>query len=195
MTQEFDFIVIGGGSGGIAAARRATEYGARVMLIENGRLGGTCVNVGCVPKKVMWNTSAVREMIDISGDYGYQTRIDDFSWNSLKQRRDAYVERLNGIYRQNLDKSQVTTIKGWASFVDARTIEVDQQQYSAPHILVATGGSPTVPGIPGHELGITSDGFSSLNTSPGMFLSSVQDISPQSLLEYYMAWAQQLPCY
>jgi glutathione reductase (NADPH) len=166
MLENPDFIVIGGGSGGIAGARRAAEHGARVLLIENGPLGGTCVNVGCVPKKVMWNAAQVAETLHLARDYGFSTTTEGFSWEVVKTSRDAYVRRLNGIYRQNLKNSGVTMIHGTARFVSDHAVEVNGERYQAPHILIATGGRPTVPDLPGAELGITSDGFFELEAQP-----------------------------
>ena len=166
MTTKFDFIVIGGGSGGIASARRAAEYGAKVLVIEYGPLGGTCVNVGCVPKKVMWMTSQISEMLELAGDYGFDVENKGFVWPKIKQSRDAYVKRLNGIYKNNLDNSGITTIIGTGKFIDANTVEVNGESYEAQHILIATGGTPSVPNIPGAELGISSDGFFELEEQP-----------------------------
>ncbi|NDG44952.1 MAG: FAD-dependent oxidoreductase, partial [Gammaproteobacteria bacterium] len=97
MSKDFDLLVIGGGSGGIAGARRAAQYGAKVALVESGRLGGTCVNVGCVPKKIMWNAAHFADALAIADDYGFALPPVDFNWASVKASRDAYVERLNGI--------------------------------------------------------------------------------------------------
>src|SRR6516165_10582299 len=108
MTEKFDLVVIGGGSGGLAAAQRAAEYGARVCLVESGRLGGTCVNVGCVPKKLMWNASALGEGLKDAVGYGFAVEVSGHDWASLKEKRDAYVQRLNGIYESNLAKRKVT---------------------------------------------------------------------------------------
>ncbi len=166
MSKKFDFIVIGGGSGGIAGARRAAEHGARVLLVEHGPLGGTCVNVGCVPKKVMWNTAQVAETLQLASDYGFGVETGGFQWRKLKSARDAYVERLNGIYARNLDGSGVSLVRGTGRFVSDHIVEVDGERYEAPHILVATGGQPTVPDLPGAELGITSDGFFTLAEQP-----------------------------
>ncbi len=166
MQNPFDLIVIGGGSGGIASARRAAEYGARVALIESGRLGGTCVNVGCVPKKIMWNASRIGEMLDDVTEYGFAIECHGFNWATLKARRDAYIERLNQIYRNNLDSSGVQEIQGRASFASDGSIHTEAGPIRADHILVATGGLPTVPPIPGAELGITSDGFFELPQQP-----------------------------
>jgi glutathione reductase (NADPH) len=163
---EFDLIVIGGGSGGLAAAQRAAEYGARVALVESHRLGGTCVNVGCVPKKVMWNAADLAEGLHDAPDYGFGLTAGDHDWALLKKKRDAYVLRLNGIYEANLAKRGVTLIRGRAHCVDARTVTVAGSSLSAPHIIIATGGRPLLPAIPGAELGITSDGFFELPSRP-----------------------------
>ena len=166
MNKNFDFIVIGGGSGGIASARRAAEYGARVLIVESGSLGGTCVNVGCVPKKVMWTTSQVNEAISISDQYGFKVEKKSFQWNVIKKSRDNYVERLNGIYARNLENSGVHLIHGRAEFSSANSILVGDEQYTSEHILIATGGRPSVPDIPGAEFGITSDGFFEFEQQP-----------------------------
>jgi len=166
MSNEYDFIVIGGGSGGIASARRAAEYGARTLVVENSRMGGTCVNVGCVPKKVMWNAAQIGETIDLAHDYGFNLNRQGFEWSRIKQARDAYVERLNDIYKLNLEKSNVDVVQGTGQFIDNHAIQVDNNEYTAPHILIATGGRPTVPDLPGADLGITSDGFFQLESRP-----------------------------
>lgn len=164
--KKFDLIVIGGGSGGIAHARRAAEYGATVAVIDYGPLGGTCVNVGCVPKKVMWHAASQMHHFEHAADYGFNVAVAGHDWAALKSRRDAYVKRLNGIYEANLDRSGVTYIDGTASFVAAHTVAVADERYQADRIVVATGGRPSVPDIPGAELGITSDGFFALGQRP-----------------------------
>jgi glutathione reductase (NADPH) len=166
LMDKFDLIVIGGGSGGIAHARRAAEYGARVAVVEAGRLGGTCVNVGCVPKKIMWYAAAQAHHFEHAGDYGFQVDVKGHDWAAIKEKRDAYVERLNGIYARNLDTSGVTRIVGFASFVDKNTIVVGDEQYQADRIVIATGGQPARPDIPGAEYGIDSDGFFELEERP-----------------------------
>ncbi len=166
MSDRYDFVVIGGGSGGIAAARRAAFYGARVLLLEAARIGGTCVNVGCVPKKVMWNTSRIAEMLQDSTEYGFDVANQGFDWAVIKRARDRYIQRLNEIYHRGLRESDVDKIEGHARFTDNRAVEVDGQRFRAHHILIATGGSPQVPDIPGAELGITSDGFFELEHRP-----------------------------
>uniref|UniRef100_A0A8D2JHS7 Glutathione reductase n=2 Tax=Varanus komodoensis TaxID=61221 RepID=A0A8D2JHS7_VARKO len=167
----FDYLVLGGGSGGLASARRAAEFGARVAVVERGPLGGTCVNVGCVPKKVMWNTAVHSEFLHDHADYGFEISDVKFKWRIIKEKRDAYVKRLNGIYQNNLNKAHIETIIGHATFTSDQepTLEVGGKKYTAPHILIATGGQPLVPSeseIPGASFGITSDGFFELEDLP-----------------------------
>jgi len=166
MAEKYDYLVIGGGSGGIASARRAAEYGAKVAIFEAGAIGGTCVNVGCVPKKVMWNAAHLAEQLQHAKGYGFDSTSSGFDWPTLKHKRDAYIERLNGIYHRNLGNSGVSEIQAHARFINNHTIEADGKQYTAPHILIATGGRPRYPDIEGAELGITSDGFFELEQQP-----------------------------
>jgi glutathione reductase (NADPH) len=164
--QAFDLISVGGGSGGLACAQRAAEFGAKVAVIESHRLGGTCVNVGCVPKKVMWNAASVALSVTDAGDYGFDVTVGGNDWPELKRKRDAYVLRLNGIYERNLQTKGVTYVRGAARFLDKGTVEVNGERLSARHIVIATGGTPTIPTLPGSEHGITSDGFFSLEQRP-----------------------------
>ena len=166
MEQHFDLIVIGAGSGGIAMARRAAAHDARVLVIEKGALGGTCVNVGCVPKKVMWNAAMLAHDMELAPDYGFDIERRGFDWGRMKSGRDAYVQRLNGIYERNLDLAGITVVRGQARFAGTGKVEVGGDAYHAPHILVATGGRPEIPDLPGSELGITSDGFFALEEQP-----------------------------
>lgn len=167
MAQQFDYIVLGAGSGGIASANRAAMRGAKVLLIEAQHLGGTCVNVGCVPKKVMWFGAQIAEAIKLYGpDYGFDTTLNGFSWSKLVESREAYIERIHGGYNRGLDANGVTLVNGFGKFVDSRTIEVNGEHYTAPHILIATGGRPTIPNIPGAEHGIDSNGFFELTEQP-----------------------------
>lgn len=165
--DRFDFLVIGGGSGGLAAARRAAEHGAKVALIEGGRLGGTCVNVGCVPKKIMYNAAAIAEIVHDSPGYGFDLELQRFDWARLKRARDAYVERLNGIYARNLDVGGIERIEGFARFTGPHSLAVAERELVADHVLIATGGRPRWPAVEGVELGITSDGFFELDALPG----------------------------
>ncbi|EDQ85166.1 uncharacterized protein MONBRDRAFT_38979 [Monosiga brevicollis MX1] len=165
--RSFQLLVIGGGSGGLGCARRAAEFGIKAAVVEGGRIGGTCVNVGCVPKKVMYYAATMSEALHDAKDYGFDiTQHAPFDWPTLKKKRDAYIERLNGIYDRNLEKGNIEKIVGHAKFVDKNTVDVDGTQYTADHIVIATGGYPTLPNIPGAELGITSDGFFDLETLP-----------------------------
>lgn len=166
MSDKFDLLVIGGGSGGLAHAQRAAEYGINAAVVEYGPLGGTCVNVGCVPKKVMWYAAHYAHLLHHAADYGYDTRVAGHDWAALKARRDAYVKRLNDIYDNNLEKRGVTYVAGTARFIDANTVIVGDEEYEADHIVIATGGQPIVPNIPGAEHGITSDGFFELEEQP-----------------------------
>jgi glutathione reductase (NADPH) len=164
--QAFDLICVGGGSGGLACAQRAADYGAKVAVVESGRLGGTCVNVGCVPKKVMWNAAGVALSVADAGDYGFSVSAGGHDWPALKLKRDAYVLRLNKIYERNLEAKGVTYVRGAARFVDKSTVAVGDLRLRAPHVVIATGGSPWIPDLPGAQLGITSDGFFALEHRP-----------------------------
>ena len=166
MTATCDLIVIGGGSGGIACARRAAEYGARVVLVESGRLGGTCVNVGCVPKKIMFNAASLAHGLHEAVEYGFGIEPGPVDWGALKAQRDAYVARLNGIYEANLAKSDVAVRRGLARFVAPRTVEVNGERIAGARVVIATGGRPLWPDIPGAGLGIDSDGFFALSSQP-----------------------------
>lgn len=165
--KRFNYLVIGGGSGGLASARRAAKHGAKVALVEGGRLGGTCVNVGCVPKKVMWNAASVADTLHHAGAYGFDVEQRGFDWAKIKEGRDAYIERLNGIYARNLDLDGIEVFRGFARFVDRTTVEVGDEKLTGDHILIATGGRPAIPDVPGaEEFGLTSDGFFELAEQP-----------------------------
>ena len=164
--QAFDLICLGGGSGGLACAQRAAEFGAKVAVIESGRLGGTCVNVGCVPKKVMWNASNIALCLADAEDYGFKPGAAGNDWPKLKGKRDAYVLRLNNIYERNLAAKGVAYFAGHGRFLDKNTVDVNGSRLTARHIVVASGGQALVPDLPGAELGITSDGFFELEHRP-----------------------------
>lgn len=165
--NSYDLLVIGGGSGGIATANRAAMLGKKVALVEMQALGGTCVNRGCVPKKIMWTAANFADQFKhLTNDYGFESTLQKFNWSDLVTRREAYITRLNGLYEKGLDTNKVTLLRGKASFVDNKTITIDGKHYSAASILIAVGGEPIVPTIPGAELGITSDGFFTLEQQP-----------------------------
>lgn len=167
MTKHYDYLAIGGGSGGIASINRAAMYGRKCALIEAKELGGTCVNVGCVPKKVMWHAAQIAEAIKLYGpDYGFDTTVNQFDWATLVKSRTAYIDRIHNSYDNVLGKNKVDVIKGFARFIDAHTVEVNGEQITADHILIATGGRPSHPDIPGAEYGIDSDGFFDLQELP-----------------------------
>ena len=167
MVKEYDYIVIGGGSGGIASANRAAMHGAKVILFEGKEVGGTCVNVGCVPKKVMWYGAQVAETLHrYAGEYGFDVTINKFDFATLKANRQAYIDRIHGSYERGFDSNGVERVYEYARFVEPHTVEVAGERYTAPHILIATGGHALYPNIPGSEYGITSDGFFELDEVP-----------------------------
>ncbi|HUO81589.1 MAG TPA: glutathione-disulfide reductase [Gammaproteobacteria bacterium] len=166
MSTHYDFIAVGAGSGGLAAAQRAALHGARTAVVEAGRLGGTCVNLGCVPKKIMWHAAMLAQYFEDAASYGFGTGGRGHDWGALRAGREAHVERLHGIYAQNLSRNGVDLVAGRARFLDARTLRAGDRTLEADRIVIATGGRPIVPGLPGAALGITSDGFFALTTCP-----------------------------
>ncbi|MBW6477131.1 MAG: glutathione-disulfide reductase [Chromatiales bacterium] len=164
--KHYDLLAIGGGSGGLSAAERAALHGKKAAVIESGRMGGTCVNVGCVPKKVMWNAAGIAHSLRDAQGYGFDVMLNHFDWSHLVSGRDDYIKGINDWYGTYLKDSDVDVIHGQARFVDAHTLEVDGKRYSADHIVIAPGGVPMVPAIPGAEHGITSDGFFALKEQP-----------------------------
>ena len=167
MTQyDFDLFVIGAGSGGVRASRIAAGYGARVAVAESSHLGGTCVNLGCVPKKLMVYASAFASDFEDSPGFGWTVPSPTFDWATLIANKDREIERLNEIYRGLLDGAGVQIIEGRARLRDRHTVEVAGRSFTAEHILVATGGRPFVPQIQGSELGITSNEVFHLDQQP-----------------------------
>ncbi len=164
--ESFDYLVIGGGSGGLASARRAANCGARVALVEASDLGGTCVNVGCVPKKVMWNAAEIADALHSAAGYGFDIEVRGHDFAALRQRREAYIQRMRAVYAKNLEKDGVQLITGRARFTGPHQVAVGERELSAKHVLIATGSTPTLPKIPGAELGSSSDGFFALEALP-----------------------------
>jgi glutathione reductase (NADPH) len=169
--KSYDYVVIGGGSGGIASARRARSYGATVALVEPNALGGTCVNRGCVPKKILWNGAELGERLADLPDYGFDVAPARIDYGRLRERSRRYIERLNSVYLGNLQKDGVELRVDRARFVGAGRVELTNgEQLGAPHILVATGGQPQVPELEGAALGITSDDWFTLEQLPKRLL-------------------------
>lgn len=166
MTKHYDLIALGAGSAGLSVAERAARYGAKCAVIERGPLGGTCVNVGCVPKKVMWFAAGLAHALEDVAGYGFSLGEYSFDWQTLVSARNRYVHNINDWYHTYLADSEIDEITGQARFVDAHRVEVEGQIYSADHIVIAVGGYPTRPDLPGAEFGITSDDFFALNHLP-----------------------------
>jgi glutathione reductase (NADPH) len=166
MTQHFDYISIGAGSGGIASANRAARLGKKAAVIEAKHIGGTCVNVGCVPKKAMWYAGQIADALHYANDFGFKAPLQSFDWSKLVKNREAYIERIHAAYARGFASNGVTVIKGFAKFVDKNTLDVDGVLYTADHITIATGGRPSRPDIEGAEHGIDSDGFFALTEQP-----------------------------
>ena len=166
MNRHFDLLTIGAGSGGVAVSNRAAAHGARCVLIEAGRIGGTCVNVGCVPKKVMWNAASLSHALDDAPDYGFSITTHEFDWNILRLQRDQYVRDMNGHYERNLLKNGVEIVRGMAQFATLKSVKVGDDVLTADHVVIAVGGRPVMPQLPGAGLGITSDGFFELQDQP-----------------------------
>jgi glutathione reductase (NADPH) len=157
MPDAYDLIVIGGGSGGVRAARMAAGFGARVLLAERDRMGGTCVIRGCVPKKLLWYAAHFRDEFDDAAGYGWTLSEPEFSWPALIAAKDREIARLEAIYGRLLGDAGVVTVKGHAQFIDPHTVAIDGRHHRAANVLIATGGRPFVPAIPGAELGFTSN--------------------------------------
>jgi glutathione reductase (NADPH) len=172
--HDFDLFVIGGGSGGVRAARMAAQRGARVALAEAAELGGTCVNVGCIPKKLYsYAAHYAHDFADAAG-FGWQLGEPRFDWARLKANRAKEIARLNGVYEQLLAGAGVQLLRGWAQLLDGHTVKVQtatgMRTHSAKHILLATGGTASVPVLAGSELGVTSDSMFDLEPFPRRLL-------------------------
>ena len=170
-TYDFDLFVIGGGSGGVRASRMAAQRGARVALAEAAELGGTCVNVGCIPKKLYSYAAGYAEAFAEAPGFGWTlSEPPRFDWAHLKTQRAKEITRLNGVYASFLKTANVTLLNGWAQLVDAHTVDVDGTRYTAKNLLIATGGTPWVPELPGREHIVTSDAMFDLDPFPKRLL-------------------------
>ncbi len=166
MNKHFDLIAIGGGSGGLAVAEAAAQYGKKVAIVEAGEIGGTCVNNGCVPKKVMWYAADLAHAVDDAAGFGVPARRGRTDWAKLIAGRERYIAGITSYWNGYVEDSGIARISGFARFLDAKRIEVDGETYSADHIVIATGSHPIIPPVPGADLGITSDGFFELTEHP-----------------------------
>ena len=166
--KQFDLIALGGGSGGLSAVEWAAQYyGKRCAVIESGALGGTCVNVGCVPKKVMWFAAEHARHLRLAADFGFEAHGGGHDWGALVRRRNEYIGGLTRWYDGRLAELGVTRIRGAGRLVGPGVVEVGGERYQAGHIVIATGGRPLVLPVEGAELGVTSDGFFGLRERPG----------------------------
>jgi glutathione reductase (NADPH) len=166
MDKQYELLVIGGGSGGLAVAEKAAQFGKRVALIESAQLGGTCVNNGCVPKKVMWYAAHVAQAVDDAADFGIAVTRGDTDWQKLVSGRERYIGNIHRYWNGYVRDQRITLIQGHARFVGPHQVAVNDDILTADHIVIATGGKPLVPAIPGAELGISSDGFFKLTKQP-----------------------------
>ncbi|NNE62553.1 MAG: FAD-dependent oxidoreductase, partial [Gammaproteobacteria bacterium] len=163
---DYDLIAIGAGSGGLSVVERAASYGRKCAVIERGKMGGTCVNVGCVPKKIMWFGANLSHAIDDAVSYGFDVSKNGFSWEQLVKKREAYISGINDWYYGYLKDLGIDVLTGDACFIDEHTIGIDDETYSAEHIAISTGTVPVKTEIPGAEHAITSDGFFALESRP-----------------------------
>ncbi|MCP4043193.1 MAG: glutathione-disulfide reductase [Gammaproteobacteria bacterium] len=166
MGKHYDLISIGGGSGGLSVAERAACYGAKCAVIETEELGGTCVNMGCVPKKVMWNAANLSHFLNDAEDYAFGVNRGEFNWARLKVKRENLIAGINEWYENYLADSNIEHIQGYARFRDTNTLDVDGETCTAEHIVIAPGARPIVLDVPGADLGITSNGFFDLEACP-----------------------------
>jgi glutathione reductase (NADPH) len=166
MRKHYDMIAIGAGSGGLSAVERASEYGKKCAVVEVNQVGGTCVNVGCVPKKVMWFAANAAQTIKNSNGFGFDISINDFSWTKLKDGRENYINGINEWYDGYLEKLGIDYFHGFGKLIDKNTISVNGENLTADTIVLSPGGEPSVPKIEGAKYGITSDGFFELNELP-----------------------------
>jgi glutathione reductase (NADPH) len=190
---DYDLFVIGAGSGGVRAARIAAGHGARVGICEESRVGGTCVIRGCVPKKLLVFASQFAEAFEDASGYGWTPGEAEFSWPELIAAKDREIDRLNQIYIKLLANAGVTLHEGRGRLLDAHTVEVNGERVTAERILIAVGGRPWVPDIPGHELGITSDEAFDLPQLPRRILIAGAGYIAVEFAGISMAWAVRSP--
>jgi NADPH-glutathione reductase (EC 1.8.1.7) len=164
--EAFDLVVIGGGSGGLASAIRAAKHGAKVALVEPKELGGTCVNVGCVPKKAMWYAAQMAEAQYIAADYGFTDKPGQLDWPGFIERRNAYIDRIHGSYQRQLDTLNITVVRELARFIAPGRVAAGERVLVAPHVIIATGSAAKTLDKPGFEHSVTSDGFFDLRACP-----------------------------
>lgn len=167
MQYDYDIIAIGAGSGGLSVVERAAEYGKKCAVVEAKKLGGTCVNIGCVPKKVMWFGAHIAEAIRDAGDFGFDLDQKGFDWSQLVANREEYINNITTWYDGYMKDKGVEVLSGWGSFVDNHTVSVDGKNYTAETIVIAPGGTPLIPQeVEGSNLGLSSDGFFELTEQP-----------------------------
>lgn len=167
MKYDYDIIAIGAGSGGLSVVERAAEYGKKCAVVEVNKLGGTCVNIGCVPKKVMWFGAHIAEALRDAPDYGFHVEHKGFDWGALVEKREQYIKNITTWYDGYITDKGIDILHGWGSFVDEHTVMVDGKTYTAETIVIAPGGVPLIPQeTENGDLGITSDGFFALTEQP-----------------------------
>lgn len=167
MQYDYDLIAIGAGSGGLSVVERAAEYGQKCAVIEAHKLGGTCVNIGCVPKKIMWFGAHIAEALRDAPDFGFHVERKGFDWAELVKRREQYISNINNWYSGYIKDLGIDLLQGWGSFVDEHTISVDGKLVTAETIVIAPGGRPSIPSeTENSDLGISSDGFFALTEQP-----------------------------
>jgi glutathione reductase (NADPH) len=164
--NHYDLLVIGAGSAGLAAAKKAAENGASVALVEMKTIGGTCVNVGCVPKKITWYAAAFADFFFYAKEYGFQNKAGKFVYKKFAAARTNYIKMLDKRYEQRVKSDKITWLEGQAKFFDPHTLKINNELYTARHIIIATGCSPNIPNIEGAEYAIDSDGFFELKSLP-----------------------------
>lgn len=167
MKYDYDMIAIGAGSGGLSVVEKAVEFGKKCAVVEAKKLGGTCVNIGCVPKKVMWFGAHIAEAVRDAGDFGFDVKQNGFDWSTLVEKRENYINGITTWYKGYVEDLGIDLLEGWGSFVDEHTIAVDGKTYTAETIVIAPGGQPLIPNtVENADLGITSDGFFALTKQP-----------------------------